>query len=90
MPKYSYVAMDSRGKETKGVLAVLWELYPNHPNLLAAYFEAGKLGDVILLGGNPYEGYWNFLTAVVVVKGGEVVVDKRGQPNAGKPIVKGY
>jgi imidazolonepropionase-like amidohydrolase len=52
--------------------------------------EAGKLGDVILLGGNPYEGYWNFLTAVVVVKGGEVVVDKRGQPNAGKPIVRGY
>jgi glutathionylspermidine synthase len=28
----------------KGVLAVLWELYPNHPNLLAAYFEPGKLG----------------------------------------------
>jgi len=29
----------------KGILAVLWELYPDHPNLLAAYFEAGKLGE---------------------------------------------
>ncbi len=52
--------------------------------------EVGKLGDVVVLGGNPFEGYWNFLTAVVVVKGGEVMVDKRGQPNAGKPIVRGY
>ncbi len=52
--------------------------------------EVGKLGDLVLLGGNPYDGYWNFLTAVVVVKGGEVMVDKRGQPNAGKPILHGY
>jgi imidazolonepropionase-like amidohydrolase len=52
--------------------------------------EPGKLGDVVVLGGNPFDGYWNFLTAVVVVKGGEIVVDKRGQPDAGKPIVRGY
>ena len=52
--------------------------------------EVGKLGDLVVLGGNPFEGYWNFLTAVVVVKNGEVMVDKRGQPNAGKPIVRGY
>jgi imidazolonepropionase-like amidohydrolase len=52
--------------------------------------EVGKLGDLVVLGGNPFEGYWNLLTAVVVVKGGEVVVDKRGQPNAGRPIVHGY
>lgn len=52
--------------------------------------EAGKLGDLVVLGGNPFEGYWNFLTAVVVVKEGKVMVDKRGQPNAGKPIVHGY
>lgn len=52
--------------------------------------EVGKLGDLVVLGGNPFDGYWNFLTAVVVVKGGEVMVDKRGQPNAGKPIVRGY
>jgi imidazolonepropionase-like amidohydrolase len=51
--------------------------------------EPGKLGDVVVLGGNPYDGYWNFLTAVVVVKGGEVLIDKRGQPDAGKPNVKG-
>lgn len=39
--------------------------------------EAGKLADVALLAGNPLEGYWNFLTAKVVIKGGEIVVDKR-------------
>ncbi len=51
--------------------------------------EAGKLGDVVVLGGNPFDGYWNFLTAEVVVKGGEIMVDKRGQLDAGKPNVKG-
>jgi glutathionylspermidine synthase len=25
----------------KGILPILWELYPDHPNLLAAYFTAG-------------------------------------------------
>jgi imidazolonepropionase-like amidohydrolase len=39
--------------------------------------EPGKLADIVILGGNPLEGYWNFLTARVVIKGGEVVVDKR-------------
>jgi glutathionylspermidine synthase len=29
----------------KAVLAVLWELFPNHPNLLPAYFDAKPLGD---------------------------------------------
>jgi glutathionylspermidine synthase len=28
----------------KAILAVLWELYPDHPNLLPAYFEPDKLG----------------------------------------------
>ena len=49
--------------------------------------EVGKLGDLVVLGGNPYDGFWNFLTAVVVVKNGEVMIDKRGQPDAGKPNV---
>jgi len=39
--------------------------------------EAGKLADIVLLAGNPLEGYWNLMTAKVVIKGGEVVVDKR-------------
>ena len=51
--------------------------------------EVGKLGDVVVLGGNPFDGYWNFLTAEVVVKGGAIMIDKRGQPNAGKPNVSG-
>lgn len=39
--------------------------------------EPGKLADIILLDGNPLEGYWNWLRTKVVVKEGKVVVDKR-------------
>jgi imidazolonepropionase-like amidohydrolase len=39
--------------------------------------EPGKLADLILLDGNPLEGYWNFLKTKVVIKGGVIVVDKR-------------
>ena len=39
--------------------------------------EAGKLADIVLLAGDPLEGYWNWLKAKVVVKNGQIVVDKR-------------
>jgi len=39
--------------------------------------EAGKLADIILIDGDPLEGYWNWLKTKVVIKGGVVVVDKR-------------
>jgi imidazolonepropionase-like amidohydrolase len=39
--------------------------------------EAGKLADIILLDGNPLDGYWNMLNTKVVLKSGVVVVDKR-------------
>ena len=39
--------------------------------------EPGKLADIILLDGNPLEGFWNMLKTKVVFKGGVMVVDKR-------------
>jgi imidazolonepropionase-like amidohydrolase len=39
--------------------------------------EPGKLADLILLDGNPLDGYWNMLKTKLVLKGGAVVVDKR-------------
>ena len=39
--------------------------------------EAGKLADIVLVLGNPMEGFWHMLDARVVLKEGVVVVDKR-------------
>jgi imidazolonepropionase-like amidohydrolase len=39
--------------------------------------EAGKLGDVVLVDGNPLDGYWNLLNTKLVLKGGVVVSDQR-------------
>ena len=39
--------------------------------------ESGKLADIVLVAGNPLEGFWNMLDARVVLKEGVVVVDKR-------------
>ena len=38
--------------------------------------EPGKLADIVLLDGDPLEGYWNWLKTRLVIKGGVVVVDK--------------
>ncbi len=39
--------------------------------------EAGKLADMVILDGDPLEGYWNMLKARVVIKGGTIVADQR-------------
>jgi len=39
--------------------------------------EVGKLADIVLVAGNPMDGFWNMLDARVVLKEGVVVVDKR-------------
>jgi imidazolonepropionase-like amidohydrolase len=39
--------------------------------------EVGKLADIVLVGGNPLEGYWNLLNTKLVLKGGTIVSDQR-------------
>jgi len=39
--------------------------------------ESGKLADIVLVAGNPLDGYWNLLNTKVVIKGGKIVSDQR-------------
>jgi imidazolonepropionase-like amidohydrolase len=39
--------------------------------------EPGKLADIVILDGNPFEDFHDMLKAKVVIKGGRIVVDKR-------------
>jgi imidazolonepropionase-like amidohydrolase len=39
--------------------------------------QAGKLADILLVDGDPLEGYWNWLKTSMVVKGGKVVVEAK-------------
>lgn len=41
--------------------------------------ELGKLADIVVLTGNPLDGYWNLMTDVITIKDGKVLVDKRSQ-----------
>jgi imidazolonepropionase-like amidohydrolase len=41
--------------------------------------EPGKLADIILLDGNPLDGYWNMLNTKLVLKSGVIVIDKRAK-----------
>jgi imidazolonepropionase-like amidohydrolase len=40
--------------------------------------ESGKLADIVLVDGDPLDLIYNLLNVKVVVKGGTVVVDRRG------------
>ena len=39
--------------------------------------EAGKLADIVILNGNPLDGYWNLLEAKMTIVGGRIVSDQR-------------
>ncbi len=39
--------------------------------------ENGKLADIVVVDGNPLDGYWNMLNTKLVLKGGVIVSDQR-------------
>jgi len=39
--------------------------------------EPGKLADIVVVDGNPLDGYWNMLKTKLTIKGGVVVSDQR-------------
>jgi len=39
--------------------------------------ETGKLADIVIVNGNPLDGYWNLLNTKLVIKGGVIVSDQR-------------
>ena len=39
--------------------------------------EPGKLADIVILDGNPLDGFWNMLNAKLTIKGGAIVSDQR-------------
>jgi imidazolonepropionase-like amidohydrolase len=39
--------------------------------------EAGKLADIVILNGNPLDGYWNMLNTKLTIVGGKIVSDQR-------------
>jgi imidazolonepropionase-like amidohydrolase len=39
--------------------------------------ETGKFADIVVLDGNPLDGYWNFLRTKLTIKGGMIVSDQR-------------
>lgn len=40
--------------------------------------EAGKLADIVIVNGNPLDGYWNMLNTRLTIVGGRIVSDQRG------------
>jgi glutathionylspermidine synthase len=53
----------------KGLLPILWELFPDHPNLLPASFDAGRIhGDYVVKPLLSREG-----ANVVIHRGGETI-----------------
>jgi imidazolonepropionase-like amidohydrolase len=43
----------------------------------AGTLDVGKFADLVMLDGNPLEGYWHLMNPKVVIKGGVVMVDTR-------------
>lgn len=57
----------------KGILPILWELYPGHPNLLPAYFEPGLLSSYAKKPLFSREG-----ANIVLVENGGVIAEDAG------------
>lgn len=66
----------------KAVLAVLWDMFPDHPNLLPASFDAGKMsGDYVTKPVLAREG-----ANIEVVSGGKVIARSEGDYSRTRPV----
>jgi len=69
----------------KALLPILWELFPDHPNLLPAYFDAGRIaGDCVEKPLLSREG-----ANVVIHRGGETITSDGEYGGEGR-IYQGY
>lgn len=70
----------------KAILPVLWEMYPDHPNLLPAFFESGKIkGDYVVKPIFSREG-----ANVSIVQNGQVTTTTGGVYGAEGYIYQAY
>jgi len=71
----------------KGILPILWELFPEHENLLPAYFEANKFGSKEYVRKPIYarEG-----ANVGVIKNGNIVIENTGEYGQNGYVYQAY
>lgn len=71
----------------KGILPILWELFPDHENLLPAYFEANKFGSKTYVRKPIYarEG-----ANVAVIKNGNIIIENTGEYGENGYIYQAY
>ena len=70
---------------TKAILPILWQLFPNHPNLLPAYFEAPLKGNFVRKPAQSREG-----SNITIYKEGQEILKTEGPQESPDFIYQDY